>query len=145
MTAGPGRGDAAPIHEEPPAVVPTPSQSKGTEWARRSILDLDVVAGASVEDVQSRTAEEDVVADPAQRVEVDRLHVVEVHRHGGHVAGEADPPADGRDDDVLVDVAAVEEQSIEAGLALDGIAAVARVPDERVIAGPQERHVVVAA
>ena len=42
------------------------------------------------------------------------------------------------------DVGAVEEHRVDAGLALDGVAAVARIPDERVVAGAQERDVVAA-
>ena len=55
------------------------------------------------------------------------------------------PAAIGRDVDVLVDVGAVEQQRVGAGLALDGVAAVAGVPDERVVAGAEKRHVVAAA
>ena len=40
------------------------------------------------------------------------------------------------------DVGAVEEHGIGAGLALDDVAAVARVPHEGVVAGAQQRHVV---
>ena len=43
------------------------------------------------------------------------------------------------------DVGAVEEHRVEAVLALDGVAAVARVPDEGVVAGAHQRHVVAAA
>ena len=46
--------------------------------------------------------------------------------------------------DALGDVGAVEEHRVGAGLALDGVAAVARIPDERVVAGTQERQVVAA-
>ena len=55
------------------------------------------------------------------------------------------PAAVGRDVDLLGDVGAVEEHRVVAGLALDGVAAVAGVPDERVVAGAQQRHVVAAA
>ena len=37
---------------------------------------------------------------------------------------------------------AVEEQRVDAGLALDGVAAVARIPVECVVAGAEERDVV---
>ena len=40
------------------------------------------------------------------------------------------------------DVRAVEEHRVDAGLALDGVAAVARVPDEGVVAGAEEGDVV---
>ena len=65
---------------------------------------------------------------PAQRAQVDVLDVVEVHRDVGHVAGEAHPAAVGADVEDLVDVAAVEQQGVAAGLALERVAAVARVP-----------------
>ena len=55
------------------------------------------------------------------------------------------PPAVGRDVDLLVDVGAVEEHRVGAVLALDGVAAVAGVPDEGVVAGAQEGRVVAAA
>ena len=51
----------------------------------------------------------------------------------------------GRDVDVLGDVGAVEHQRIGAGLALDDVAAVARIPDERVVAVAEQGHVVAAA
>ena len=51
----------------------------------------------------------------------------------------------GRDVDLLGDVGAVEQQRVVAGLALDGVAAVAGVPDERVVAGAQQGRVVAAA
>ena len=51
----------------------------------------------------------------------------------------------GGDVDVLVDVRAVELHLVGAGLALDGVAAVARVPLERVVAGAEQGHVVAAA
>ena len=51
---------------------------------------------------------------------------------------EPHPAAVGRDVDVLGDVGAVEQQRVGAGLALDDVAAVARVPDERVVAGAEQ-------
>ncbi len=55
------------------------------------------------------------------------------------------PAAVGRDVDLLGDVGAVEEHRVVAGLALDGVAAVAGVPDEGVVAGAHQGHVVAAA
>ena len=55
------------------------------------------------------------------------------------------PAAVGREVDVLVDVGAVEEHRVVAVLALDGVAAVAGVPDEGVVAGAHEGDVVAAA
>ena len=48
----------------------------------------------------------------------------------------------GRDVDVLVDVGAVEQQRVGAGLALDGVAAVARIPLEHVVARAEQGGVV---
>ena len=50
----------------------------------------------------------------------------------------------GRDVDVLVDVGAVEQERVVARLSVDRVAAVARVPDERVVAGAEQGHVVAA-
>ena len=74
-----------------------------------------------------------------------RLDVVEVHGDVGDVAGEPHAAAVGRDVDLLGDVGAVEQQRVGAGLALDGVAAVAGVPDEGVVAGAQQGRVVAAA
>ena len=78
----------------------------------------------------------------AQRVEVDRLDVVEVHDDVAEVAGEPHPPAVGRDVEDLVAGAAVEQHGVGAVLALDDVAAVARVPLEDVVAGAEEGDVV---
>ena len=48
----------------------------------------------------------------------------------------------GRDCEFLVAVGAVEEQGIETVLALDRVAAVARIPLENVVAGAEEGEVV---
>ena len=67
---------------------------------------------------------------------------------------EAHLTAIGRDVDVLVVARAVEFERVESGVTPDGVAAVARVPDEhvvapaerrRVVAGPAGHHVVVIA
>ena len=42
-------------------------------------------------------------------------------------------------------LAPLNSMRVVAGLALDGVAAVAGVPDERVVAGAQQGHVVAAA
>ena len=49
------------------------------------------------------------------------------------------PTAVGREVDILGDVGAVEEHRVGAALALDGVAAVAGVPDEGVVAGAASR------
>src|SRR3954451_2847723 len=78
-------------------------------------------------------AEGDVVG-AAEGAEVRLLDAVEVHGDGGDVSGDAHARAVGRDVDVLADVRAVELQRVVAGLAFDGVAAVARVPLEGVVA-----------
>ena len=55
------------------------------------------------------------------------------------------PPAVGRDRDLLGDVGAVEQHRVEAGLALEGVVVVARVPDEGVVAGAHQGDVVAVA
>src|SRR5262249_41611925 len=82
---------------------------------------------------------------PAQGVEVDLLHAVEIHRDVARVAEEAGGVAAGRDGDVFGRVGAVEAHRVVAVPALDGVAAVARVPHECVIARPHPRHVAAAA
>ena len=74
----------------------------------------------------------------AQRVEVDALDIVEVHDDVAEVAGEPHAPAVGRDVEDLGAVAAVEQHRVGAVLALDGVAAVARIPLEHVVAGAEE-------
>ena len=66
------------------------------------------------------------------------LGVGEVHRDAGDVAGDPDVAVGvGGDRDVLADVGAVEVLHIDAGLAVDDVRAVARVPLEVVVAGAQ--------
>ena len=77
----------------------------------------------------------------AERVDVDLLHAVGVHRDVGDVAEEPEPASVRRQVDLLGDVGAVEDHRVGAALALDGVAAVARIPRERVVAGAQERDV----
>jgi hypothetical protein len=48
------------------------------------------------------------------------------------------------DDAVLVAARAVEEHRVDAVLAFDDVAAVAGIPDERVVAGAHERDVIAA-
>src|SRR5262249_44628159 len=82
---------------------------------------------------------------PAAGVEVDPLHVVEVHGDVAGVADEAHALAVGGDVDLFVNVGAVEEHRVGAGLALERIAAVAGVPDEQVVALAADEHVVAGA
>src|SRR5262249_6996385 len=77
----------------------------------------------------------------AQGVEVDPLDAVEVHHDTGDAGAEADARAVGGDVDPLADIRAVEEHRVGAGLSLDDVAAVAGIPDERVVAGTHPDHV----
>ena len=70
----------------------------------------------------------------AQCVDVDRLHAVEVHGDVANVARQPRPDAIGRNLDPLADIRAVEQQGIDSGLAVDDVAAVARVPDIGIVA-----------
>ena len=88
---------------------------------------------------------DDDAVGAAERVEVDRLDLVQVHQHVRDVAEEERPPPVGRDVDGLGGVRAVEEHGVEAGLALEHVVVVARVPDEGVVARPHERGVVAVA
>src|SRR5215218_7622308 len=81
----------------------------------------------------------------AKRAEGDRLDVVHIHGDGGHVPGEPRVSAVRRDVNVLGDVRAVEQQRVGSILALDSVAAVARIPHEGVVAGAEKRRVVAAS
>ena len=78
----------------------------------------------------------------AQRIDVDALDVVEVHDDIAEVAGEPNALAVGRDLEILIPVAAVEQQGVGAVLALDRVAAVAGIPLEYVVAGAEEGDVI---
>ena len=110
----------------PPAPSPTPPS------AREIDVDFRHVGAGEIVD--------DDVVGAAERVELDALDVVRVHRHVGDVAEEQHAPAVGGDLDVLGDVGAVEQHRVEAGLALDRVVVVARVPDEGVVARAHERR-----
>src|SRR5262249_35077329 len=72
----------------------------------------------------------------------DILNAVQVHGDIAEVAGEEDVAAVGGEIEVLVDVGAEEEQCVVPALSFDGVATVARVPFESVVAGPYEGDVV---
>src|SRR5262245_4014687 len=82
------------------------------------------------------------IVGAAQSMELDTLDAVEVHGDGGDVAGEQRMAAIGRDADGFADVGTAEVECIEPALAIDDVAAVARIPDEHVIAVAEECHVV---
>ena len=144
----------------------TAAGKPGDADARRVAVDVDVVVAAGAVDgdrvglaiaaaarcaarsmstwvdVGAGQVVDDDVVGPAEGVELDLLDAVEVHGDVADVAEEADARAVGGDVDVLADVGAVEQHLVGAVLALDGVAAVARVPLEDVVAGAQEGDVV---
>ena len=79
--------------------------------------------------------------NPAEGVDVDRLDVVEVHDNTAQVAGERHPTEVGIRGHDLVAAGPVEDHLVEAGTTLDDVGAVARIPDEGVVALAQERRV----
>ena len=76
-----------------------------------------------------------------QHIELDVLDTVEVHRHVADIAGQAGAGAIRRNVDLLGDVGAVEQQRIGAVLAFDDVAAIARIPLERIVSGAEEGSV----
>ena len=89
---------------------------------------LDVRAGQVVH-------RDDVGA--AERVEVDPLDAVGVHRDVARAAEEAEVVSVRGQVDRLRCGGPVEPQRVGAGVALDRVAAVAGIPDERVVTGPE--------
>ena len=71
---------------------------------------------------------------PAESVEIDPLEAREIHRHVSDVTGKPDMRPVRGNRDVLGDSRAVEAQGVGAGLAVDDVAPVAGIPDERVVA-----------
>ena len=85
------------------------------------------------------------VVRPAEGVEVDALDAVGVHGDVAHVADELQMPAVRGQGDVLGRVGAVEDHRVGAVLALDGVAAVTGIPDERVVTTAEVGDVVALA
>ena len=79
---------------------------------------------------------------PAEGVEVDPLDAGRVHGDVGLGAEEPEPVSVRRQVDLLGDVGAVEAHRVGTGLAFDRVAAVARIPDEGIVAGAQQGPVV---
>ena len=98
--------------------------------------------GHHADDIGPGEVVDDEVVEAAERIRDDRLDVVEVHRDTGDVTEESHPVAYGGDVHDLIGVVAVERHRVVAGLAFEGVAVVARVPDERVVAGAHEGHVI---
>ena len=77
--------------------------------------------------------------------ELDVLDAVKVHDDVADVARQPRPRAVGGDVHDLGDIGAVEHQRIEPGLPLNHVAAVAGVPDKRIVAGAELRGVIATA
>ena len=77
----------------------------------------------------------------AEGVEVDGLDAGGVHRDVAGVAEEPEPASVGGDVDLFGRGGAVEDHPVVAVLALDDVAAVAGIPDERVVSGAHESGV----
>src|SRR6185295_4251782 len=67
--------------------------------------------------------------------ELNVLDIVEIHADAGNIAGEQRVPALGGDVDGFVDIRTIEQERIGIIAAVDDIAAVARIPDEGIVAG----------
>src|SRR5207237_8914724 len=92
----------------------------------------------------AQVVDRDIVRTARSR-ELDALDTVEVHGDGADVAGQRRLPADCRNGDIFVDIRAVKRQRVEPGLTVDGVAAVARVPGEQVVAGAADPRAVARA
>ena len=103
--------------------------------ARRVHVDVDRVQVGARE-----VADEDRVR-AAERPQREPLDPVQVHGDPGDVARERAHGSRSQDLHVLGDVGAVEGERVGTALALDDVAAVARVPLERVVARAEQRGV----
>src|SRR5262245_6885949 len=103
---------------------------------RRRQIDFDLGDVGALE-----IADDDVVR-AAERLDVNALHLVQVHDDVADVAEEERPFAVGGDVEVLADVGAVEQQGVDAVLPLDHVAAIARIPPEGVVAGGDQRQII---
>src|SRR5262249_23248014 len=81
----------------------------------------------------------------AEGVDGDGLDAAQVHGDAADVAGEPDARAVGREVEPLRGVRPVEHQPVQAGAAVDGVAAVARAPQEGVEARAADQVVVPGA
>src|SRR5262249_34915698 len=107
--------------------------------AYHSEIDVDVVDAGAGQVVDRH------IVGAGKGPEVDGFDIVGIHRDVGHVAEERGMRTIRRDRDVLGDIGAIELQYVAAPLAVNDIAAVARVPGEHVIAVAQQSRVVPGA
>ena len=105
-----------------------------------------VGAEVDVQRVEARLA--DVVdgdrVGATEGVQVDLLEAARVHRDACDVADELETVPVRRQIDLLGNVGAVEDHRVGTGLAVDDVAAIARIPHERVVPGAHAHDVVAA-
>src|SRR5690349_24509256 len=99
-------------------------------------IDLVVIGSGQIVDRDGGRA--------AKCVQLDVLYALEVNGDAGDVPRAPHAAAVGRYVDFFVDVRTVEQQRIVAALALDSVAAIARIPDEGVVASAELGNVVAA-
>ena len=134
-TRPPARPDTVAFPPVPVAVITSPPFEPltrmlvGRPVGGKVGADGTQIGGGEVVDVEPVGA--------AEGGDVDLIDVVEVHDDAADVAREPHAPAAGGDVELLVGAGAVERHRVLAGLALDRVAAVARVPDEAVIVRAQ--------
>src|SRR2546430_1949065 len=116
----------------------------------QSVLDDNIVARTTVQDVIAGTTEENVVAGAtlecviacaAPLGQIDLRAAVDVHCDVGDIAEEAQPAAVGGQVEAFVDVGAIEVQRVGARLTFDDVAAITWIPDEHVISSSAEDDV----
>src|SRR5436853_160025 len=94
--------------------------------------------------IRASEAVHDNVIRATQRVEIHSLHSIHVHCDVGDVAEETKTRTVGRKIDILIYVGAVEYQGVDSTLTFNGIAAIAWVPLDGVVARTGENGVVAA-
>ena len=94
-------------------------------------------------DVGARQVVDDDRVGPAQRVEVDALHVVQVHGHAGDVRAARGPCS--RRMSMFSATLAPLNSMVSAGLPLEDVVVVAGIPHKRVVTGAHQGHVVAVA
>ena len=98
--------------------------------------------GVDVRDVGAAEVADGDGVGSAEGVEVDPLDADGVHGDVADVAEEPEAVPVRGQVDLLGGCRAVEQHRVGSGPTEDGVAAVARIPDERVVAGSQDRQVV---
>src|SRR5262249_55231172 len=133
--AGAGHGDdiveGGPVQDH---LVGQPVPDRAPRGPGQVQVDLADGRGGQVVD-------RDFVA-PAQGVDVYSFHTAHIHDDVAEVAGELQPRPVGQELKDLVEIGPVEDHPVLAGLALDPVVAVTRVPGECVVPQAEEGDVV---